>query len=167
MTASNQVPCDTFEISKVRDVRRLHSQILTAWAVVSVVVGVVIWSGQTDDPLTRFFVAVGMQFVIWGAIDLIFGLIGLQQARTADAIPVYSNQATGEIADAKKLAKTLIFSMKLNWIWLVIGLALIVWGVSSNMNSSLLGNGVGVLVQGLFLFVFDKHFYSKLTKAMG
>ena len=157
----------TMDLSAVREVRRLHSQVLTGWAAVSIAVGVVVWSGQNDAPNTKFFMAMGMQFVIWGAINLVFGLLGLQQSRSVDSIPVYANQATNEASDAVKLMRTLRVTMKMNWLWVACGLALIAWGVSTSMNTTLLGHGSGVLAQALFLFVFDKHFYAKLQRSMG
>jgi hypothetical protein len=166
MSGEYQPISTTFDLTEVRDVRRTHSQVLTGWAATSIAIGLLLVYGRGDAPSSQFFIAFGIQCLIWGAINLVFGLIGLQQARTADAIPVYANQASNESVDALKLLRVLKFSMKLNWLWLAIGLGLIVWGFQSNQDPALLGHGVGVTLQGLFLFVFDKVFFSRLRRAM-
>lgn len=148
----------TGDISHLRSVRKRMTFLLLSVSVGSIVGGVVMigLAGRSDVWLA----AIGWQFVIWGAIDLIFSLLGLRQ----------SNRAQRGLADdrleATQLIKSLRFNGKLNVLWVLIGLGLLapgaVWG-----NASLIGHGVGVLLQGGFLLVFDRIFLSKLCVAIG
>ena len=123
------------------DVKQRRMKLLLAWGVGSVVLGVpTFWLGPV-------VAAAGSQFVIWGAIDALIALPGL---RRDDGL------------DPAKLLETLEFSRKLNYLWLAIGLGLLIGGIWLPV---LIGHGVGVLVQGGFLFGFDRGFHRDLSAA--
>lgn len=117
------------------------STLLTVWAVGSVVIGgglIALTDGHRD--------AFGWQFVIWGLIDLPFGLLGLRAKGPMDEL------------EREKLAGALRFSSRvLNPIWLLSAVVLLAFG--------LWGHGLGVLIQGGFLTVFDPIFLRRLRRA--
>ena len=138
-------------------VRGRMSWVLLIWSVVSVVAGAValaLLPAGSDFPS-----AVAWQFLIWGAIDLVFAAVGVWQVRPANA------EAAGSEEQAQKLLGALRFNGKLNWLWLATGVALLVWSAAVGWKASLLGHGVGVLVQGGFLFFYDRRFAADLAAA--
>ena len=138
-------------------VRRRMSWVLTVWSVASVAAGAVALPLLPAG--SEFWTAVAWQFLIWGAIDLVFAGVGVWQARPSNA------EAAGSEEQARKLLGALRFNGKLNWLWLAGGVALIAWSAAAGWKASLLGHGVGVLVQGGFLFAYDKRFAADLAAA--
>ncbi len=144
----------TDDIQRVRSLRRRMTMLLLGVSIGSVLSGISMigFAGQANIWLA----AIGWQFAIWGAIDLIFALLGLRQCRRAD------QDLLDDQAEATQLTKSLRFNGKLNVLWVVIGLALFVPGAMLG-NASLIGHGVGVLLQGGFLLGFDRAFLAKLS----
>jgi hypothetical protein len=105
------------------------------------------------------------QCFVWGAIDALFAAAGLAQARwpqppAGDAVGV-----SRELRDADHLVRVLGFSVKLNYVWLAIGAALLAAGLVLRAPA-LIGHGTGVIVQVAFLFVFDRTFLHMLRREM-
>lgn len=146
---------------EIRRVRRSFSRVLAAWSVVSVVVGVPMWF-VVGGP---FVGAMGSQFAIWGAIDLVFAALGLKQAREADRMPVAPDHEP-DVREARKLLATLQVSHKLNRVWLATAAGLGIWAALAS-STSLWGHAVGVLVQGGFLFFYDRRFDRAVARAVG
>ena len=163
---------DPAELSRVRITRRRMSNLLCGWSIASIIAGVVIYwiTGDQDSASRKFAEAVSAQFVIWGAIDLVFATFGILQVAKADRTPIDGEVASRELGDRDKLVRTLRFNRKLNWLWVACGIVLLAsaagaaWrGAEAASVASLLGHGAGVIVQGGFLFWFDRVFLKKLT----
>ena len=87
-----------------------------------------------DSP---FLIAVGWQFAIWGAIDLIFVIAGFRKNATLEV---------DDVAETASLVRALRFNGKwMNPMWLAMGVVLLIWGFAAHNNLSLLGHGAGVL----------------------
>jgi len=149
------------------------SNLLCGWSIASIVVGVAIYwaAGQQDSASRKFAEAVASQFVIWGAIDLVFSIFGVMQARRADRTPIDDSAIASERADCDKLIRTLKFNGKLNWLWVASGVVLVasafgaVWRHADPAAvGSLFGHGAGVLIQGGFLFWLDRHYLRQLAR---
>ena len=138
-------------------VRRNMSWVLLVWSVVSVLAGGVALAALPpgESAGRKFWSAVAWQFLIWGAIDLAFAAVGVWQVRPSNATAAASD------AQAQKLLGALRFNGKLNWLWVASGVVLLAWGAVAR-STSLLGHGVGVLVQGGFLFGYDRRFLAML-----
>lgn len=153
-------------MTAVRDVRRRFSWGLLYWSVGSVAVGLPLWLLQTDRP---FLGPVWAHFWIWGAIDLLFAIPGVLQARRADRAPRPDRPLPPdehpELADAHQLLRTLQFSHKLNWLWVGTAAALLL-SAAVVASLPLAGHGTGVLIQGGFLFLFDRRFDRALRDAL-
>jgi hypothetical protein len=109
-----------------------------------------------------------VQCWIWGAIDLVFAVLGLRQASVVSKTPATDlspESSDSEWNDARKLLRALEFSHRLNWLWLAIAAGLLVWAVVA-ASVGLAGHGVGVLVQGGYLFWQDRRFDQRLRRAM-
>jgi hypothetical protein len=155
-----------FDPVRVRQLRRQMSIGLTAWSVSSIVAGaaaVAIGSGLDSTP-RAIVQAGGVQFVVWGLIDLVFGLFGLAHGATADE--------EREQQKATKLLRALRFNDRLNIAWLAAGAILLIWGAvawsgrstAADWPAALIGHGLGVLAQALFLAALDRIFLSKLSR---
>lgn len=154
-------------ISNLRRVRAGMAAVFAGWAGVSILVGG-LWfffvrPGDESNPRT-FFDAVFMQFAVWGVINGFFAVGGIRQALAAARTPI--ENAGPEIDDAKKLLAYLKFNTKLNWLWLLTGVGLLVaWAFTRNVG--LAGHGVGVAIQAAFLFVFDAILTRRLRAVVG
>jgi hypothetical protein len=121
--------------------RRLTHRLLW-WAIPNVLLGtLLVWRGQT--PARRAF---GQQAVGWGAIDAAIALGGQYGAeqKQATATPAV------EVAQARTLRRLLWLNTGLDLLYMAGGLALARGGSDSKR-----GHGLGIFVQGAFLFVFD------------
>jgi hypothetical protein len=120
-----------------RMARRL-GMILIAWSISSIMVGAVLLL----LPIS-ILQGIGLQALLWGIIDALIAGIG-----------IFRNQEQS----ADKAARFLRINVFLDIGYQLIGALLIVllW-----TNAFLLGNGIGIMVQGAFLFVLDLYFYRK------
>lgn len=149
-------------LTELRGTRRFYSRLLTAWSLASILVGLPAWIVLKDQPFFGPFFA---QCWIWGAIDLVFALLGLKQAATADKTAETPEAVAAEQADARKLLGALAFSHKLNWIWLATAAGLYAWAVAAG-SVVLAGHATGVLVQGGYLFVQDRKFDHAIRRVL-
>lgn len=117
---------------------------LLGWSVPSMLIG----GGLlfTGLPLLH---GIGVQALIWGAIDAALAVSGIVGAvRGSRAYP----DETGTIRKTMRLRRILRINTYLDVLYVAIGIALpLLFGA----DAFLLGNGIGVVIQGLFLFVFD------------
>jgi hypothetical protein len=140
-------------VQRIRDVRAIFTRTFLFWSLGSIAAGAVVLAVEGH----AFARTVAVHFVIWGAINLVFALMGVQQgARVKRAAP-----AEGEIDEAQRLLHSLRFNQKLNWLWLGMGVVLLILGAALQ-NAGLLAHGVGVAVQGGYLFAFDRVFERKM-----
>lgn len=158
---------ESFNLAGVRAVRRRMSGVLAAWSVGSVLAGAAAWAAAQgrDAPVRQLLEAVAAQFVIWGAIDLLFAVIGLRQTWRS-----VGTDDDAEQLDTSKLVRILRFNNRLNVVWLAVGAVLLASGLAAAVRrvgseagaASLIGHGVGVLVQGGFLALFDRAFLRRV-----
>ncbi len=117
---------------------RQLGKILLVWSAVSIVVGV----GLFLVPIS-LVQGIGLQAILWGVIDAV--IAGLGVLRTKEQ-------------SAAKMARFLLINVFLDVGYQVVGLVVILflWP-----NAFLLGNGIGIIIQGAFLFVLDLYFYRR------
>ena len=115
---------------------RQISLFLMGWGLSSVILGGTLIF--FDNP---FLKAISIQFLLWGIIDFILGLI-----------PIIRNK----ISERKKLYKILFFNSFLDIIYILVGLILIFEFVFE--GEATIGHGFGVLIQAIFLLVFDTYY---------
>ena len=111
---------------------RQISLFLMGWGLSSVILGGTLIF--FDNP---FLKAISIQFLLWGIIDFILGLI-----------PIIRNK----ISERKKLYKILFFNSFLDIIYILVGLILIFEFVFE--GEATIGHGFGVIIQAIFLLVF-------------
>ncbi len=117
---------------------------LLKWSVGSIAVGVVLV--LTSPPLIE---GIGLQWIIWGAVDAVISLSGL---RRAQRISIATPDEDHMIADALRLRRLLVVNAKLDVLYILVGVGIC---VVFRTDPFLLGNGVGILVQSFFLLAFD------------
>jgi esterase/lipase len=117
---------------------------LLAWATLSVAVGLPLLA--LGDAFWRGF---GLQALAWGAIDGLIGYAGRRHARRIDVGPA---AAADRRAEARFVRRLLWANAGLDVLY-VAGGALLWAGAGS--DAWLAGTGAGIVVQGLFLLVFD------------
>lgn len=115
---------------------RQISLFLMGWGLSSVILGGTLIF--FDNP---FLKAISIQFLLWGIIDFILGLI-----------PILRNK----ISERKKLYKILFFNSFLDIIYILVGLILIFEFVFE--GEATIGHGFGVIIQAIFLLVFDTYY---------
>ncbi len=142
------------QVRSLRDVRATFTRTFLLWSVGSIVAGAVVMAIDSR----AFARTVAVHFVIWGAFNLVFALMGVQQGRrVARAEP-----SEAELDEGRSLLRSLRFNQKLNWLWVGTGVALLALGAIL-ANASLLAHGVGVIMQGGYLFAFDRAFERKVS----
>ena len=132
---------------------RAHLLRLLAWGAMSVVAGTGVLASlmirRTHSPLLRAF---AMQTGAWGIIDLAlagYGLLGLTDRDLGAAI---------------HLDRLLWLSIGIDIGIVGVGVTLAVMGWSSGRRLGIVGAGIGVVLQGLALFVLDLRFASMTAR---
>jgi len=118
---------------------------LGVWASLSIVVGGLLFA--LGGPFGR---AVGIQFVIWGAVDLAIAGMG-QRDRRRKLRAGAAEDARATRAEARRLRRLLWINAGLDVLYVAVGAGLVAFGPGPVVD----GHGLGVLVQGGFLLVFD------------
>jgi hypothetical protein len=118
---------------------------LGAWALASLLVGfgLVAWG----DPFGR---AVGLQFLIWGAVDLAIAGVGDRDRRRKLAAGA-GRDRVASAAETRRLRRLLWINAGLDVLYVAVGAGLVAFGAGPVVD----GHGAGVLVQGGFLLLFD------------
>ncbi|MBL06686.1 MAG: hypothetical protein CL773_02315 [Chloroflexi bacterium] len=117
----------------------LHRQlaiILTSWGLTSIVMGVTLLFFDVE-----FLRSLSIQFLIWGAVNFLLGIF-----------PLIRNS----VPNRKRLYKILLINSFLDVIYLIVGILLVLQIFFQ--GESAVGHGFGVVVQGLFLLVFDTYY---------
>jgi hypothetical protein len=124
-------------VQRLRNVRAKFTRTFLLWSLGSIAAGAVVLAIDSQ----AFARTVAVHFIIWGTINLVFALMGVQQGRrVARAEPTEA-----EIDEARSLLRSLRFNQKLNWLWVGTGVVLLALGAILS-NAGLLANGVGVTV---------------------
>ena len=125
--------------------------VLGAWGVGSVGSGAALWLGGRTD----FERGIGIQNVVWGAVDLAFAVAGEAQSRRSlfvgpDAKPWQD--------DRKSLAKAFWVNAILDVAYVLTGT--LIWNLGG--TDLVRGTGAGIALQGGFVFCFDSLSYMRL-----
>ena len=126
--------------------QRLVSQRLLQWAGVNIVSGLLL---QRMNPFWR---GLGSQATGWGLVNAAIGLFGL--ISRDQRIAGISNPGEIEVRaeESRKLGRLLWINAGLDVLYILGGW---LWSRSDGKNQRRRGEGVGVMIQGLFLLVFD------------
>jgi hypothetical protein len=158
-------------VSRLRAIRRRFLSILITWSVVSMLAAVGLWTiassaGVTDGP-RALLGGLAAQCFIWSVWDAILVAMGLSAKRWRSE-PLRDPAGPfdfGELRVAAQLVRLLGFRHKVNYVWLLVGLALLLPGVVLNMPA-LAGHGIGVLLQAGFLLSFGRSFARHMQQAL-
>lgn len=139
--------------SDLLELEKLHLLKLTIWGALSVVLGSLLIATlrvrRTESPLLLHF---GIQSAAWGGIDL---LIVWWAARGLEL---------RDYAGAVALDRFLWFNVGLDVGYVLVGLCLAICGWKLGRKLGLVGAGLGVVVQGLALFVLDLQLTAGLVR---
>ena len=127
------------------DRARAIARQLGAWAIASIVIGAGLVVG--GDP---FGGAVGIQFLIWGTVDLAIAAVGERDRRRKLAAGAGSDPAASA-TETRRLRRLLWINAALDVVYVAVGAGLVVFGPGPVVD----GHGVGVVIQGGFLLAFD------------
>ncbi|CAN5399136.1 hypothetical protein BH09PLA1_BH09PLA1_34410 [soil metagenome] len=156
----------TQQLLQTRTLRRRMSFKLAIWAGASMAIALVTFVAQpaiSSAGARSGAQAIASQFLLWGLIDAGFALFGLRHAQQADRAGTAPPVIERELADRDKLLRVLHFSGKLNILWVGLGIVMIAVGAGMK-NPGLTGHGVGVLIQGGFLMMFDRAFLKSIAR---
>lgn len=140
--------------ASIWSLQRQISRNLLVWSTVSVGAGGVL---LTSGPFWR---GVGLQGVVWGAIDAGIALVGLAAMRRRRAALGDPDAPQTVREEARRLLKLLRINAGLDVLYIAGGAALALTLGSADAFAR--GNGVGIALQGAFLLVFDL-FYAQRT----
>lgn len=127
----------------------LVSRRLLRWSIFSMGVGG--WLRGRPDDLAR---GMGTQFFAWGAIDAaiaLFGLLGNRQK----ARSVQAGNPDFVVQEAKKLRRLLWINAGLDIFYVSGGWWAVRKGEEKENRALWRGHGLGVIIQGAFLLIFD------------
>ena len=127
---------------------------MTIWSLLSVAVGLLgialHAAGAWPEGWTRVVFAFALQCLIWGAIDGVIAAVGARDLRRRLAAGEAADPAASAAFGAR-LLRLLRLNAALDVLYVLVGVLLIVlWRTPDGF-----GHGLGVLVQGGFLLVFD------------
>lgn len=122
------------------------SKRLLRWSIGSVIVGFLMRFGG------KFGKSLGNQFISWGLIDAAIAVGG--QVAKRNRIDHMENPGKPEIhrEEANNLARILWINAGLDVLYIIGGY---LWSKRDNGDGAARGNGLGVIIQGLFLLIFD------------
>ena len=118
---------------------------LLIWSGLSILTGIILLF--SSDPFWKGF---GIQSAIWGAIDGGIAIAGRYNTRKKRSISISPEQLAKE---AKKLRSILLLNTGLDVLYIIFGILLAF--VFSSKSFFWQGNGYGIILQGIFLFLFD------------
>jgi hypothetical protein len=102
---------------------------------------------------TSFWNGIAFQFLGWALIDLLIALAGGSAARKRKSRLGPEGTAAAGPGEARNLGRILWINTALDVLYMLAGLAVVIF---LNENHPLwLGTGIGILLQGAFLFFFD------------
>ncbi|HGE69325.1 TPA: hypothetical protein ENX78_00725 [Candidatus Poribacteria bacterium] len=116
---------------------------LLIWSGLSIVSGIILV--LLTDPFWKGF---GIQAIIWGLIDAFIAIIGRYNTRKKYSSVTSSDQSAKE---ASKLRRILFINTVLDVLYISFGVTL----TFVSDNPFWRGNGFGIIIQGIFLFLFD------------
>ena len=129
-------------MTEVIELTQATGKRLMAWSIPSITIGTVMILTSPYTILGGF----GLQAIIWGVIDMVIA---------ASILFKRKDQSIAEIT------RTLSFSIYFDIAAQVAGLIVIVLFFQ---DPYLMGNGIGVVIQGFFLLLLDGSYYNALRK---
>lgn len=119
---------------------------LLRWSLFSMVTGVFMLRGNA------YWRGVGWQFIGWGAVDALIALFG--GAAMDERLDRYVNPGAVDVKakEAENFEKILWVNAALDVAYIVAGKR---WGNAQDADDMRKGTGTGVVLQGLFLLIFD------------
>ncbi len=130
---------------KIKNVEQEISLNLFIWGLCSSLNGIILLFFDNS-----FITAIGFQFIIWGLIDCLIAIFPL-------IIRKIRNQSY--IQNLPKLRKILGINSILDLLYVLVGIFLFLGIFDINK-----GHGIGVIVQGGFLLIFDFYYYLVIVK---
>lgn len=145
-------------------VERIFLRMLLGWALLSMVLGGIgllahaVGSGTSRGE--AFLGALALQFLAWGAINAALAGWALRQLARRERAPL---PAERQLAERERSIRVLRLNAGLDLLWLAIGVALLLLpALLPDHAATLVGHGVGVVLQGGFLLLFDRLFARRL-----
>ncbi|MEO1287195.1 MAG: hypothetical protein AAFV93_05455 [Chloroflexota bacterium] len=131
------------------------SKRLLRWSIGSIVVGFLMRFGG------KFGKGLGNQFITWGLVDAAIAVGG--QVAKRNRIDNMENPGKAEIheKEATNLSRALWVNAALDVLYIIGGF---LWAKRDKGDGSARGNGLGVMIQGLFLLIFDVFHARNLPK---
>ena len=122
------------------------SKRLLRWSIGSIIIGFLARFGG------KFGKNLGNQFITWGLIDAAIAVGG--QVAKRNRIDNMENPGKSEIheAEANNLSRLLWINAGLDVLYIIGGY---LWAKRDKGDGSARGNGIGVIIQGAFLLIFD------------
>jgi hypothetical protein len=124
------------------------TQRLLVWSVFSVVISAV--TVFSSNPFLR---GLGIQFFVWGVIDGAIAIFGKHASAKRKLEVEISDLVESEAKESRWLERILWINTCLDVFYILGGIWLIqTWGAKSLLWE---GHGIGIIIQGGFLFFFD------------
>ncbi|MGD9396638.1 MAG: hypothetical protein PVJ05_09445 [Candidatus Thorarchaeota archaeon] len=124
----------------VIELSRSTGKRLLTWSIGSLIIGIVL---LFSSPGT-IFGGIGVQAIIWGTIDVFFAAYILLKQKEQSV---------------EKIASTVYKNIYLDIVYQVVGFFVIVVFLH---DPYIMGNGIGVIIQGFFLLLLDLYYYRAL-----
>ncbi len=121
------------------------SRRLLLWGAISISLGLWLITRQAE-----FWRGLGLQAVIWGLIDGVIALHGLRRAGKRLHLHVDLEAAARETSTLRRILR---INAGLDLLYIAGGAALLL--LRGGENEFAAGNGWGIILQGVFLFLFD------------
>jgi len=129
------------------------SRHLLIWSALSIATGLVLLFAPP------FWQGVGVQALVWGTIDAAIALFGLRALRRRQArAGAHDPQALER--EAHNLRRLLLVNVGLDVLYVVAGVVVL----NSFATDFGRGSGVGIIVQGAFLGLFDAFYAYRVTR---
>ncbi|TFG27518.1 hypothetical protein EU528_12775 [Candidatus Thorarchaeota archaeon] len=127
-------------MSEVDKLKQVVGKRVVVWGVISLVIGIVLlFSFQLT-----LLGGIGVQAIIWGLIDALIGA------------SIMFKQKEQSI---EKISQTVSKSIKFDILVLIVGIIVIIVYLQ---DPYMMGNGIGVVIQGFFLLVLDNIYHKTL-----
>jgi len=139
---SNQTLNGEINLTELNELSRRIEKLLLTWSIASLIVGIVLMVGSPGTILA----GIGLQAIIWAVIDLVIIAFVLKK------------QVEKSV---KEIARTVYINLYLDIIYQIVGLIVIVIFLQ---DLYMMGNGIGVIIQGFFLLLLDSYYYRSLKK---
>lgn len=127
-------------MTKLVELSQRIGKTLLTWSIASIIIGIVLlFSFQFT-----LFGGIGLQAIIWGIIDAAIAAFILFKQK---------------VQSVEQIAKTVSVNIYLDIIYQIVGVIVI---VVYFQNPYLMGNGIGVIIQGFFLLLLDRYYHNSL-----